>query len=201
MSTPDYTQEMKDKLLRQFRDAMEQENIDKFFDSIGLPFTDLADTIVDLIEKRGLSTAEGAQLDIIGAIVGQPRGATTVTDNDYRELIKTKIAINTGNASQIILNNVFKIISESTTVFYFPNSESPAQAALLGDGPKVDDKLTRQLMGLVKGAGVRLYLQHYTGLPFAFADSDGGLHPGYGTFAGGNDQSLAGEFITQYQTE
>jgi hypothetical protein len=45
-----------------------------------------------LIGGRMLATAEGAQLDILGSIVGQLRGG--ISDDDYRRLIEVRIQAN-----------------------------------------------------------------------------------------------------------
>jgi hypothetical protein len=53
---------------------------------------ELDDTAWDLYTKRGVDTAEGAQLDILGEIVGQLR--LGLDDDDYRRLIRVRILAN-----------------------------------------------------------------------------------------------------------
>ncbi len=52
---------------------MGREYLEAFYRSIFAPFNDLQQVFVDLLDKRKLNTAEGAQLDGIGVIVGIKR--------------------------------------------------------------------------------------------------------------------------------
>lgn len=53
---------------------------------------ELEDAVFSILDTSGIETAYGAQLDRLGAIVGQPRGGDN--DTDYRAAIKTRILIN-----------------------------------------------------------------------------------------------------------
>lgn len=53
---------------------------------------DLEDALWELYTQRGVDTAEGAQLDVLGIIVGQPRNG--LDDTDYRTRIKVRIRLN-----------------------------------------------------------------------------------------------------------
>lgn len=56
------------------------------------PDQDLEDTAWDLYSKRGVETAEGVQLDILGKLVGQLR--LGLSDDDFRRLIRVRILAN-----------------------------------------------------------------------------------------------------------
>lgn len=53
---------------------------------------DLEDALWQLYTMRGVDTAEGVQLDVLGVIVGQPR--LGLDDEDYRTRIKVRIRLN-----------------------------------------------------------------------------------------------------------
>lgn len=69
----------------------------------------IEDTLKDLNEKRGINTAEGVQLDVIGALVGEPRRGRP--DNSYRSAIYQRIAINTSDATGDNLLEVIQLVS------------------------------------------------------------------------------------------
>lgn len=66
----DYLSQARDRITYQFRD---KPIIDKYLQLLCHPAIQLQLVLKDLMQKRDIDTAEGAQLDIIGEIVGQPR--------------------------------------------------------------------------------------------------------------------------------
>jgi hypothetical protein len=68
--TYDYLQEARDRVTEQFKD---KEVFDKYLQLMLYANIELQEVFKDLMQKRSLDTAVGAQLDIIGDIVGQPR--------------------------------------------------------------------------------------------------------------------------------
>lgn len=69
------TAEALGRLLYQFKNS---ENVCKLFCALFSEVQDLQDTCVDILDLRQLATATGAQLDVIGEIVGQDRGVTSL---------------------------------------------------------------------------------------------------------------------------
>lgn len=61
----------------------------------------IEDTMFDLFVERTLRTAEGAQLDQLGDIVGEPRGS--LNDSEYRRFIRIRVdsAICEGSVPEI----------------------------------------------------------------------------------------------------
>lgn len=59
--------------------------------------------IWDIINSRNLNTATGAQLDLLGELVGEPRKGRT-EDEEYREAIRLRVRINRsqGRTSDIL---------------------------------------------------------------------------------------------------
>lgn len=69
-TTYDYLQEARSRVTEQFKD---KEVFDKYLQLMLYSNIQLQEVFKDLMQKRSLDTATGAQLDIIGDIVGQPR--------------------------------------------------------------------------------------------------------------------------------
>lgn len=70
------------------------------------PFNDADDELAKLHNGHYVEQAQGATLDIIGSIVGQPR--YDMSDEDYRPWIKVAICLNNGHGTP---ENVFTILS------------------------------------------------------------------------------------------
>jgi len=82
------------QLVEQFRDA---PNLGALLSAYMMQVQEIEDVLFDLIDLRLFLTAEGAQLDGIGAIVGESRSGNS--DADYRELIQSRIFINQSEAT------------------------------------------------------------------------------------------------------
>lgn len=74
--TKDYTEEAHELITEQFRD---KPVFKKYLELLLNPSEELQVVLKDLMQKRSIDTAEGVQLDMIGAIVGQRR---TLLDAD-----------------------------------------------------------------------------------------------------------------------
>lgn len=66
----DYTEQAHSRLAEQFKDS---ERLKAFIKAITEQLKEVQDAYFDLLDKRHLDVAEGAQLDVIGRIVGQDR--------------------------------------------------------------------------------------------------------------------------------
>lgn len=76
----DYLQEARDRVTEAFKD---KEVFDKYLQLLLVANIELQEVFKDLMQKRSLDTATGAQLDIIGRIVGQPRELIDTALIDY----------------------------------------------------------------------------------------------------------------------
>lgn len=80
---------------------------------------ELEDALWSLIAGRALSTAIGVQLDGLGAIVGEAR--IGLGDEDYRALIRARIAANRSDGQGDTLLRVARLVSGSVDVAGVPN--------------------------------------------------------------------------------
>src|SRR5690606_7213019 len=76
------------RLVTQFRD---KPRIEALLKAIAAQVQQLEDVATDLLEKRWLDSAEGAQLDGLGRILGLDRGAWD--DEQYRARLRVRIRI------------------------------------------------------------------------------------------------------------
>lgn len=84
----------------------------------------------DLREKRWIDTAQGAQLDGLGAIVGEPREGRS--DEDYREAIRFRVFINVSKGTPPDVIRALDYITKSDDVQYMESW--PATVMLYCDG-------------------------------------------------------------------
>lgn len=112
----EHKKELNNKLLFQFQD---KEIINIVNDAIGIQLNDIEDTLEDMTTKRGLNSAIGKQLNVIGINKNIPRNI----DNDeiYRQEIKNKIAVDSSKgfcndlifSAKVILNGGNFLYKES----------------------------------------------------------------------------------------
>lgn len=142
-----------DFLLSQYRDKVRITAITAAF---GAMAQELEDEIDDLLTMRLLDTAEGANLDLYGNIVDEPRGG--LDDVDYRRFIKAKILINLSRGTPTDLINIWKLLTESPEVNYKELYPATIKFQALIDPDLSDDVLNRigRAMRSVKPAGVKM---------------------------------------------
>lgn len=125
----DYTQVYKLLILQYLKDA---ENINKIFEIKGLRRNEQEALFFSILDHYYLDTAIGAQLDIIGKIVGIQRDGRT--DDNYRILIRLKQKINNSSGNIQILIDTIRILFSATFVHYIRIDEEPATINLFQDG-------------------------------------------------------------------
>jgi hypothetical protein len=81
-----------------------------------------------MLNERGLTTAEGVNLDRIGQIVGADRGGQT--DQQYLGLISAQIAANNSDTTAEDLLNITRILLEDVLELTAIREEFPASAVL-----------------------------------------------------------------------
>lgn len=167
----DYLEEARSRVTEQFK---EKPIFDKYLELLIGGKIELQQVFKDLMQKRSLDTAEGAQLDQIGEIVGQGRtlvnvqtmpAQTIVLDDDaYRIFIRSKIAKNITRATpedimanaNLIFNTTGSSIQDegdAAYTLYIGKLLSPLEQSLLNYVIQEDGYITRLIP---KPAGVRV---------------------------------------------
>lgn len=82
---------------------MSDNNITKLLRALVGPIQEAEDALQQLLTERTVDTAIGAQLDVIGKLVGQPR-AGEPDDEKYRRYVRARISTNksTGLVSDVL---------------------------------------------------------------------------------------------------
>lgn len=153
----------------------------------------LEDTLQDMLSKRNILTAVGAQLDGVGELVGQARGG--MLDDQYRVVIFAKIAANNSNGTGEDLIAIYAALMQTTVVILtevFPatvilQAENPVPIGALGD--------IKNAMNAVKAGGINLLLQEDMGPFFSFAEDP---DPGTAGWGDSTDPSVGGIFSSLF---
>jgi len=91
---------------------------------------EVEDALFQILDERGLYTAVGSQLDLIGAIVGEDRLGRN--DNDYRIGILGKIVANNSDGSTIIVLETLRALTGADNYNIFEHF--PARVYYYADG-------------------------------------------------------------------
>ena len=163
------------RLLEQYKG---KPRIGGIVSALGTQFQDMENVVFSLVAGRALATAIGAQLDLIGSIIGLARSPGQ-TDSRYRTLLYVKIGQNTSQGTPEKLISVYKLLSGADIVFYQNLTRASVLLATDVDIDPTNDPdevifLYRAVEAVVAG-GVRIdYLICFApnGESFAFAGSN-----------------------------
>lgn len=113
----DHAQQMKDLLLQQFKG---KTNWEALLGAWAVSIQYVEDMLYQLFSQRGVDTAVGRQLDVLGAIVGETRN--NATDEGFRIRIKTRIIrnVSSGTVDSILL--AFDLLFTDTYSFVLTES-------------------------------------------------------------------------------
>lgn len=161
-------------------------NIEKLLSILIAPAQDIENTLQALKLERFVNTAVGAQLDVIGRIVGQDREG--LADADYRRYIRARVATNNseGRFEDLILIATLVIFDNLAT--YVVTNEGTATVRLVVDNVVVTDAVAAILFKFAQeavSAGVRLVLEWYPSAEAGLFQFDAGPGFNQGHLAGG----------------
>jgi hypothetical protein len=137
------------KLLYQWRNS---PNLTSFLTALLYQLHYVQQTYYQLLNERGLYTAAGAQLDIIGSIVGEERKGRT--DSKYREAILTKISANRGSGTPSDVRAALRLLTNATNIKLFEHF--PAATYIYANA--YTSKATQAVVQTAHAAGVRTRL-------------------------------------------
>jgi hypothetical protein len=144
------------------------------------PFQALENTAIDVLTQRALGSASGAQLDVLGRIVGQGRGG--LSDSDYVRYIRARVAANrSGGKREDLIAIAVLILADASQVVVrdYPTAGVLVRIDGLAESAAVETALIAFLGGAV-AAGVRLIVQtNSTAASGAFTFSGGSTGLGF----------------------
>lgn len=145
----------------------------------------IEDVYDQLLNERGLDTAIGAQLDVLGLIVGELRNGRL--DEPYRSAIKLRIAINSSDGTEPVVVSLLKQLSNADTVIFQDIYPAGIKVVLEGTQVVVDDDTIAELKNILAATiTAELSIILFVAPPFVFENdpsgegfSDAGVGGGY----------------------
>lgn len=130
------------------------------------PVQAFEEVLYQVLTERTVDLAVGVQLDMLGVIVGQPRGG--LVDDDYRRYIRARIRVNrsSGTIDELIVIARLIVNDEDATIWLEPSY--PAACVMHIQGIPVDDAIATALVVFLRAAatgGVRVVLEWSTVAP------------------------------------
>lgn len=141
-----------DKLLAQFKNSTKLKEL---FSAILSPLQTTEDDLIDLSTNRWPDSAEGEQLDNLGAIVGQPREGKI--DPIYRLWIKARIYVNRSTGVPSDTLNILALVVDPDTEYHLIEQPPAGYLVELWNVNPVNYPSIFDLLLEVKPAGVRLH--------------------------------------------
>lgn len=144
--------------------------VEQLIAALNGPVQDVENALQQLLLQRWLSSAQGAQLDLLGKIVGQARGG--LADSVYSQYISARIATNLSEGRYEDLILITKILLTTNSIVGFTIVTSQHQPACVYVDvtnvpvPTATAQIVVSFLIQAKDAGVRLFLI-YTILPIA----------------------------------
>src|SRR5690242_14038772 len=106
----------------------EGNNTEKLVATLATPFQSIENMLQQLLTERSIDTAVGAQLDVIGRIVGQPRNG--LDDESYRRYCRARIATNNSEGVMENLITVTDLIVYDDDAYYQIDNQGVACVVL-----------------------------------------------------------------------
>ena len=166
--TQTHNEDALDRLIGQYRNS---ERLKGIISALCKQIQELEDGGDSMLEKLNIDTAEDMLLDNIGKIIGQARMG--FSDEVYRVLIYTRIAINISGGVPENLISIFRIITQSETVDF--REIFPASIQIMADR-EIPASIVNAVKNAVRNAlpaGVGLLAMGYFDKERAFEFEDG----------------------------
>lgn len=149
---------------------------------------EIEDVYDQLLNERGLDTAIGAQLDVLGLIVGEPRNNRL--DEPYRSAIKFRIAINSSDGTEPVVVSLLKQLSNADTIIYQDVFPAGVKIVLEGTQVEVDDDTIAELKNILATTiTAELSIVTFVAPPFVFENDPSG--------EGFSDNGVGGGFFAE----
>lgn len=135
-------------------------NIEKLLAVLASPFQSVESCLQQLLSERSIDTAVGAQLDVLGKIVGQTRNG--LDDDAYRRYVRARVATNKSTGIIEDLLKVTDLIVYDDAATYITKQEGTATLRLIISGIAITSTLAEVVFEFAQdtvSAGVRIVVQ------------------------------------------
>lgn len=160
---------------------MAETNFQKMIRALVTPLTTAETTLQQLYTERWVNTAVGAQLDIVGALVGRARQGVT-DDEIYRRYIRATVAANKSDGLVSDLIDVSRLVVFDDAATYVVQYGGNASVHVTVSGAVVDPAVSAVLATLLRSAaagGVRLVVETWSEDEADMFAFDGGTGLGF----------------------
>lgn len=196
----DWQSRLRSRLYEQFK---ELPNWLAIVDAIAARVQALEDAIRDCYTITSIDDSEGAQLDVLGRLVGEPRYGRA--DDVYRLYIRAKVRANKSSGTMADLYAVLRaMFGQSLEATITPAPPAGIIVTIAAPALNPDEQAAAlHFLIIAKAAGVRLWLET---TPAGGNDADlftlldpehltDGLQPGLG-LSDANDKSVGGQLVS-----
>jgi len=145
---------------------MEGNNTEKLVAVLATPFQSIESALQQLLTERSIDTAVGAQLDVIGRIVGQRRNGWD--DETYRRYCRARIATNRSNGNVENLITVISLIVYDDDAYYQVDNQGIATVVVRVQNLTITEELADIIISFLKdtvSAGVRVIIEYFETTP------------------------------------
>lgn len=146
--------------------AITGNNVEKLVATLATPFQSLENALQQLLTERSIDTAVGAQLDVIGKLVGQARNG--LDDDTYRRYCRARIATNRSNGTIENLITVTDLIVYDDDAYYEVDNQGIATVVLRIQNHAITENLANIVIKFLRdtiSAGVRVIIEYFTSTP------------------------------------
>lgn len=164
---------------------MQGNNTEKLVANLATPFQSLEAALQQLLTERSIDTAVGAQLDVIGRIVGQPRNS--LDDETYRRYCRARIATNKSNGTIENLITVTNLVVYDDDAYYEIDNQGAAAVVVRINDISITADLANIVIKFLQdtvSAGVRVILEYGISDPNNWFRLDSGPGLDQGHFVG-----------------
>ena len=163
----DHTTQALDLLLERFKG---KPNLAAFLSAFMEQVQDIEDAIVALADSRIIDKAQGAQLDRIGRIVGQERGARA--DDVFRMYIKARVRLNLSSGRPDDCLSIVRLLVDADVGLLYED-EDELFFQITADKPISGGEDIARILRQAKPACVRgVFRWHTSVATFQFSDTD-----------------------------
>lgn len=133
----------------------------------------IEDTYDQMLNERGIDVAIGAQLDVLGLIVGQPRSGQD--DTTYRDAIKLRVAINNSDGTEPTISTLLQQLTGADTVIFETDFPAGVRITLEGELPALSSAIINDLRDILAVTiTAELEYRTFVSPPFVFENDDDG---------------------------